>query len=175
MRYTSPTAVKADYAGVLAFLEALGVATVPITLAFGEVDAFCDSPRKLKQAVEDAASEGVALNLHLTTYGGPVHFLTQSIQTPDESSALTAIAPMPTAALFKNGVTIALFALETPVRKDDPTVVKIAAGLSPTAKRRRLDPLATVIPTPGANGWRVIHLDPSRRFTLSDLGALDAA
>lgn len=171
MRYTSPSAVKADYAGVVAFLEALGVATVPVTLAFGEVDARCVSPRQIKQAVEDAASEGFALNLHLTTPGGPVHFLTQTIQTPDESSALTALARQPTAALFKNGTTLALFALDTPVRKDDPTVVKIAAALSPTAKRRRVPPLTNVIPTPGADGWRLIHLDPSRRFSLADLVA----
>lgn len=163
---------QAGFVNALTFLKGIGLGRdATMALTFGEITAHCKNDYQVKQAVFDAAAEREALYLEPVTFAGPVHFLYEYVSTPREEDALADMPLTPTAALYKDGSTIAIFALDAPVAKADPKMRKIAktmGGVTPRG-RRRADPVSESIPMPGADGWRLIHLDASRRYSLADL------
>ncbi len=154
----SPSEVLKD------FLSALFAGTQdPIRLVFGDTTA--DVVDKLDDVLDQAGAEPVYLSA--VTKTGQVPFLYSFTENAVEDEWRDLIGVKPTVVLFKDGMMITAFALELPGTADDPAVVALAASMGGDLA----DPLADPIPTPGANGWRMIHCDESIYTAFTDLEA----
>jgi hypothetical protein len=141
------------------FLSALvGATQDPIRLTYGDVVADVESD--LDAAVADAGDEPIYLAP--VTCNGEVPFLYTFTENAveDEWQDLNL---KPTAVLFKDGLLICAYALEAVVYEGDEVnaVAEAMGGF-----------LTDPIPTPGANGWTLLHVDPDTFYpfqTLADL------
>jgi hypothetical protein len=145
------------------YLSALCAGTQdPIRLIYGE-DVTIDVTDKLADALDQAGDEPVYLSSVTTT--GQVPFLYTFTENAVEDEWKDLIGVQPTVVLFKDGMMITAFALETSADASDPTVVALAAAMG----GQTCDPLYDPIPTPDANGWAMLHCDESVFTPLADL------
>lgn len=138
------------------FLSALAAATQdPLRLLYGDdfpVDV-TDGP-SIEAAVVQAGDEPLYLNP--VTVNGDVPFLYAFTENAVEDEWQDLIGVKPTVVLFNigeggEGRMITAFALEEAARADDPAVIALAEAMGGGLN----DP----IPTPDANGWRMLHCD----------------
>lgn len=145
------------------FLSALLAGTQdPIRLVYGQ-DATVDVTDDLAGALAQAGAEPVYLSPVTAT--GQVPFLYTLTENAVEDEWRDLIGIKPTVVLFKDGMMITAFALELPGAADDAAMIALAASMGGDLA----DPLADPIPTPGANGWVMIHCDESVYTAFADL------
>lgn len=157
-----PEVQNSDSEALKGFLSALFAGTQdPIRLIIGEAEV--DVTDKLSDALAQAGAEPV--HLSSVTKNGEVPFLYAFTENETEDAWQDLIGVTPTVVLFKGGNMITAFALAEPAQVDDPAVISLAAFMG----GKLADPLADPIPTPGANGWRMLHCDESVYTGFDDL------
>lgn len=146
------------------FLSALLAATQdPIRLVYGDDTVDVGVGDDLGQALAQAGAEPVYLSA--VTASGQVPFLYTVTENETEEAWMDLIGVKPTVVLFKDGMMITAFALEVAAHADDPAVAALAATMGGALA----DPLVDPVPTPGANGWSVLHCDESIYTPFADL------
>jgi len=133
-----------DYLNAIA-----GACPAPIVLTYGDMDAQVLDAETLDAAIAAAEAADEALYVRPVAADGAVAFLYGVLEGagPDHWRDLTL---PPTAALHRDDMLISIWSLETAVPADQ--AAEVAAQLD-------ID-LAEPIPTPGANGWELVHCDP---------------
>ncbi|UTC28997.1 hypothetical protein MARCHEWKA_04850 [Brevundimonas phage vB_BpoS-Marchewka] len=140
------------------FLSALVSATEDaFRLIYGDVTAEITTPESLEAAVAAAGAE--PLYLDPVTANGDVPFLYSYTENAQPDQWQDDVVK-PTAVLFKDGLLICAYALDAAVQVT-PEVTAIADAMAGY--------LTDPVPTPGANGWEVVHLDPEHYVTFAQL------
>lgn len=139
--------------GLADFLSALFAGTGdPIRLIFG--DTTVEVADTLGDALADAGDE--AVYLPAVTKTGQVAFLFTLVENA-QADQWQDDRILPTVVMFKEGRMFTAYALDVPVAADDPAVIALAS----TMGGDMVDPLLDPLPTPGANGWEMVHCDES--------------
>lgn len=140
------------------FLSALVSATPDaFRLIYGDAAAEITTPETLEAALDAAGSE--PLYLDPVTANGDVPFLYSFTENAQADQWQDDVVK-PTAVLFKDGLLICAYALDT-AAKDTEEVRALADAMAGY--------LTDPIPTPGANGWEVVHFDPDHYVTYDAL------
>ncbi len=132
------------------FLSALyGASEDPVRLIAGETEQDVTTGEDIAAFVAEAGDEPIYLSPLTATGAAPfLYSFYDNVGAADEwvDHSLT-----PTAVLFKDGMMICAYALSEP-EASDTALLELSA---------RMDgDLNEPIPTPGSNGWELVHLDP---------------
>lgn len=151
--------VTADLGQFVASLY--GASQAPFRLIYGDttVDVTDDlSP------IQTAAG-AVPLMLSMTTAQGGVPFLYATTDEPTDDAWEGMLSPdlevYPTAILTKGCKVHAVYALSDEAAVDNEAVISLAAAMGA--------PLEDALPTPGADGWALVHFNADHHTALEDL------
>jgi hypothetical protein len=143
------------------FLSALFAACPdePVVLMAGEAEVEARSAADIDMLVEKAQGEPVYVR---PVTGGLVpffHTVIENVNGPEEWQDLTL---EPTAALYRDGLMIAFYALDRaePASPDTALLFECMGGAE-----------ADELPTPDSNGWSLVHLNPEAYQTFATLQA----
>ena len=153
-------------AGLADFVAALyGATHDPFRLTYAEVtEDVSDDLGPFEKAAGDQP-----IYLFSTTVTGAVPFLYTMAAEPTgdawEGMLKPGLAVRPTAILTKGLDVFAVYALSETVLADAPETIALAGAMGGTV----VDPLECPLPTPGANGWTLVHFDAAHHTAFEAL------